>query len=68
MSSRIVIIGGGVAGVHTANLLAKQLPASAASIQLIDPTGQHTYQPGWLSVARRGSPPRPDCRQVVDAA
>ena len=51
MPSRIVIIGGGVAGVHTANLLAKRLPASDASIRLIDPTGQHTYQPGWLSVA-----------------
>jgi len=51
MPSRIVVIGGGVAGVHTANLLAKRLSASDASIRLIDPTGQHTYQPGWLSVA-----------------
>ena len=64
MSSRIVIIGGGVAGVHTANLLAKRLPASAASIQLIDSTGQHTYQPGWLSVALNDSSPSRLSRDV----
>ncbi len=64
MSSRIVIIGGGVAGVHTANLLAKRLPASTASIQLIDPTGQHTYQPGWLSVALNDSSPSRLTRDV----
>ncbi|MBU1866192.1 MAG: NAD(P)/FAD-dependent oxidoreductase, partial [Actinobacteria bacterium] len=47
----IVVVGSGVAGLHTANLLARRLPSSAATIRVVDPTGQHSYQPGWLSVA-----------------
>jgi sulfide:quinone oxidoreductase len=47
----ILVVGGGVAGVHTANLLARRLPASAASIRLIDATGQHAFQPGQPSLA-----------------
>jgi sulfide:quinone oxidoreductase len=47
----IVVVGSGVAGLHTANLLARRLPSSAATIRVVDPTGQHAYQPGWLSVA-----------------
>lgn len=48
---RIVILGAGVGGTLTANLLAKALPAGAADVTLVDATGLHTYQPGWLYVA-----------------
>jgi sulfide:quinone oxidoreductase len=51
MPAGVIVVGSGVAGVHTANLLAKRLPASAATIRVIDANGQHAYQPGWLSVA-----------------
>jgi len=51
MPAGVVVVGSGVAGLHTANLLARRLPSSDATIRVIDPTGQHAYQPGWLSVA-----------------
>lgn len=65
MSAGIVVVGSGVAGLHTANLLARRLPASAAAIRVIDPTGRHAYQPGWLSVALGAASPS---RLVRDAS
>lgn len=47
---RIVIIGGGVGGTLTANLLRRKLKPAEASITVIDGTGKHIYQPGWLYV------------------
>lgn len=51
MPAEIVVLGGGVGGTLTANLLAKKLPRGAARIRLVDATGVHVYQPGFLYVA-----------------
>ena len=55
---RILILGGGVGGTLTANLLAKrlrrQLKAGEASITVVDQTGKHTYQPGFMYIAMGG--------------
>jgi sulfide:quinone oxidoreductase len=56
-ASEIVILGGGVGGTLTANLLARQLGRRQARITLVDTTGQHVYQPGWLYVPFGGAPP-----------
>jgi sulfide:quinone oxidoreductase len=48
MPTRIVILGGGVGGTLTANLLARRLAGRDVSITVADRTGQHVYQPGWL--------------------
>lgn len=48
MHHRVVILGGGVGGTLLANLLARKLPRGRAQITLVDQTGQHLYQPGWL--------------------
>jgi sulfide:quinone oxidoreductase len=50
MPSHIVVLGGGVGGTLTANLLDKEL-GKDARITVIDPTGMHVYQPGFLYVA-----------------
>jgi len=54
---QIVVLGGGVGGTLVANLLASQLTRKQAQITLIDRTGKHIYQPGWLYVPFGGSPP-----------
>jgi sulfide:quinone oxidoreductase len=55
---RIVILGGGVGGTLTANLLVRrlrsQLMAGDARVTLIDQTGQHVYQPGFMYIAMGG--------------
>ncbi len=51
MPARIVVVGGGIGGLLTANLLAKRLDRTKASITLVDATGMHVFQPGWLYVA-----------------
>lgn len=55
---RVVILGGGVGGTLTANLLVrklrKQLGRGEASITLIDRTGAHVYQPGFMYIAMGG--------------
>jgi sulfide:quinone oxidoreductase len=48
MNHRIVILGGGVGGTLLANLLARKLKWTEAEITVLDETGQHIYQPGWL--------------------
>jgi sulfide:quinone oxidoreductase len=48
MPTRIVILGGGVGGTLTANLLARHLRGHDVSITVADATGRHVYQPGWL--------------------
>lgn len=50
MSAHIVVLGGGVGGTLTANLLARHIPASKAQITVADLTGTHVYQPGWLYI------------------
>jgi len=50
MPARIVVLGGGVGGTLAANLLSKEL-GSHAKVTVVDPTGMHVYQPGFLYVA-----------------
>src|SRR3990170_4147018 len=50
MPARVVVLGGGVGGTLAANLLAKQLGRDA-KVTVVDPTGMHHYQPGYLYVA-----------------
>ena len=55
---RIVILGGGVGGTLTANLLAKRLrreiERGAVDLLLVDATGRHVYQPGFMYIAMGG--------------
>ena len=53
----IVVLGGGVGGTLVANLLARKLTRTHARITLIDRTGRHVYQPGWLYIPFGGDPP-----------
>jgi sulfide:quinone oxidoreductase len=50
MDAKIVILGGGVGGTLVANLLVDSV-GDAASVTVVDPTGMHAYQPGFLYVA-----------------
>ena len=56
--TRILILGGGVGGTLTANLLVKklrrQVKAGEVTITVVDQTGQHTYQPGFMYIAMGG--------------
>ena len=50
MPARVVVLGGGVGGTLVANLLDKSL-GHDVHVTVIDPTGMHDYQPGYLYVA-----------------
>lgn len=56
-AQRIVILGGGVGGTIVANLIARKLSRQQAQVTLIDRTGKHAYQPGWLYIPFGGQPP-----------
>ena len=47
---RVVVLGGGVGGSVVANVLAKKA-GKAADIIVVDKTGKHVYQPGFVYVA-----------------
>ncbi|HET7686076.1 MAG TPA: FAD/NAD(P)-binding oxidoreductase [Candidatus Limnocylindria bacterium] len=55
---RIVVLGGGVGGTLTANLLARRLrrriQAGEVGVTLVDEGGQHVYQPGFMYIAMGG--------------
>jgi sulfide:quinone oxidoreductase len=55
---RIVILGGGVGGTLTANLLARRLGARIdrgdVDITVVDADGAHVYQPGFMYIAMGG--------------
>ncbi len=55
---RILILGGGVGGTLAANLLVKRLPrridAGDVDVTVVDATGRHTYQPGFMYIAMGG--------------
>jgi sulfide:quinone oxidoreductase len=71
---RIVILGGGVGGTLTANLLARRLADAIAlnqvDITLVDTAGAHVYQPGFMYIAmgheREEKLARPE-RALLDA-
>ncbi|HET8567650.1 MAG TPA: FAD/NAD(P)-binding oxidoreductase [Candidatus Limnocylindria bacterium] len=50
MPARVVVLGGGVGGTLAANLISKELGKEAA-VTVVDGTGMHVYQPGFLYVA-----------------
>ena len=55
---RILILGGGVGGTVTANLLVKQLKkridGGEVQVTVVDQTGNHVYQPGFMYIAMGG--------------
>jgi sulfide:quinone oxidoreductase len=55
---RVVIVGGGVGGTLTANLLVRKLhheiDRGEASITVVDRTAAHVYQPGFMYIAMGG--------------
>lgn len=57
-TNRILILGGGVGGTLTANLLARklhrELKAGTAAITVVDISGEHVYQPGFMYIAMGG--------------
>jgi len=50
MGNDVLILGGGVGGTIVANLVAKEV-ADKARVTVVDSTGVHVYQPGFLYVA-----------------
>jgi NADPH-dependent 2,4-dienoyl-CoA reductase/sulfur reductase-like enzyme len=50
MPAQVVVLGGGVGGTLTANLLDRQLGRDA-HVTVVDPSGMHLYQPGFLYAA-----------------
>ncbi len=52
---RVVILGGGVGGTLTANLVARKLKhriaKGEAKVAVVDQSGNHTYQPGYMYIA-----------------
>ena len=50
MPARVVVLGGGVGGTLAANLVSKELGRDV-KVTVVDPTGMHVYQPGFLYVA-----------------
>jgi sulfide:quinone oxidoreductase len=55
---RIVILGGGVGGTLTANLLVRKLHSrivrNEVDVTLVDAFGAHVYQPGFMYIAMGG--------------
>jgi sulfide:quinone oxidoreductase len=52
---RVLVIGGGVGGTLTANLLVRklrrQIDGGEASVTVVDERGEHVYQPGFMYIA-----------------
>jgi sulfide:quinone oxidoreductase len=51
MKPHLVVLGGGTAGTLTANLLARRLRPEEARITVVDASGLHAYQPGFIRLA-----------------
>jgi len=50
MAVEVVILGGGVGGTLCANLVARRA-GTQAHVTVVEPTGRHVYQPGFLYLA-----------------
>jgi sulfide:quinone oxidoreductase len=54
----VLVLGGGVGGTLAANLIARKLKRPIARgdarVTVVDLTGQHTYQPGYMYIAMGG--------------
>jgi sulfide:quinone oxidoreductase len=54
----VLVLGGGVGGTLTANLvsrrLKKRIAAGEVEVTVVDSTGQHVYQPGFMYIAMGG--------------
>ena len=50
MPAKVVVLGGGVGGTLVANLVARELGRDVR-LTVVDPTGMHVYQPGFLYLA-----------------
>jgi sulfide:quinone oxidoreductase len=52
---KVVVLGGGVGGTLAANLIARKLKKpiarGEASVTVVDVTGRHAYQPGYMYIA-----------------
>ncbi|MEO5965864.1 MAG: FAD/NAD(P)-binding oxidoreductase [Candidatus Limnocylindrales bacterium] len=52
---RVVVLGGGVGGTLAANLIARklkrQIARGEANVTVVDASGQHAYQPGYMYIA-----------------
>jgi sulfide:quinone oxidoreductase len=52
---RVVVLGGGVGGTLSANLIARKLKrriaAGKATVTVVDASGNHAYQPGYMYIA-----------------
>jgi sulfide:quinone oxidoreductase len=52
---RVVILGGGVGGTIVANLLARRVGRRRdVTVTVVDQTGQHVYQPGFMYITMGG--------------
>jgi sulfide:quinone oxidoreductase len=58
---RVVVLGGGVGGTLAANLIARKLKreisAGQAKVTVVDATGSHAYQPGYMYIAMGNEKP-----------
>jgi sulfide:quinone oxidoreductase len=78
MAAQVLVLGGGVGGTMCANVIAKR-SGGRAHVTVVDATGIHVFQPGFLYVAVGQERPsalqrseasllRHDVRLVVDRA
>ena len=58
----ILVLGGGVGGTLVANLISrkikKQIDAGEARVTVVDETGEHVYQPGFMYIAMGNQDPK----------
>jgi sulfide:quinone oxidoreductase len=71
---RILVLGGGVGGTLVANLISRKIRARLdsgdAQVTVVDQTGQHVYQPGFMYIAMGDQDPhslrKPERRLLDD--
>src|SRR5512140_565374 len=62
LMQRVIVLGGGVGGTLAANLIARKLKreisAGKAKVTVVDATGSHAYQPGYMYIAMGNEKPQ----------